>query len=549
MNQSRFALLYLLLICYFSVLNCVNQVAGGIGHEGEAMVIGSVRYEQSDSIPAGASVFILPEDYMCMSDCHQNNRVPVTVVDDSGHFQIDSLASGKYIIEINDGFKNAVSIRCEVSSDNYIVNLPQHIMQPTGIVCGKLSGITDTTSQMFVHVSGLERMSVVNVATDSFWLQDIPPGIYLLVVSQSATGTVSVIDSVSVILAGTTFVECKIFSDGTIRAVSKKLILNTSSSGAQISDNLYNFPVLICLNRENFDFTSAQENGNDIYFTGKGNALLPHEIEYWNSDEMDASIWVLLDTVYGNQDTQCVNIHWGQSPDAQKKYSRVFDTTSGFQGVWHFSEPQGDTLKDATVNNFYGLFQGTEDVSRVTGPAGYARIFDGVSNYVKMPTTADSKLNFPENGIFSLSAWIYMDKLDNQYHEIISKSNQLYGLQVNDSNLVEFYEYSIEDAWNSNNAPITSREWHLLTCVRDGEGQYLYIDGICVDSTTAVYGGIRRRVMTEPLCVGNRVSTSENGFFKGYIDEVRVYNKALSASWIKLNFANQCSGNNLIQFR
>ncbi len=548
MSLHKSTLICLLPLLCFLFIRCGNQIAGGIGHEGEAKIVGSVRYEKLDSIPVGASVYIHPRNYLCMSVKDQNNRVPETVVDDSGYFQIDGVLSGEYMIEINDGHRNTSVIRCEITADQKIVRLPLSTLEPSGTASGKLLDIADTASEVRLQISGLDRIAVVNMKTGSFSLQDIPSGTFLLIATQPANGTVSVVDSVYMTSGETTFVECKMSDDGTVKAVSKRLILDMSAAGAAISDNLYDFPVLIHLNRENFDFSSARENGGDLYFTGKDNVLLPHEIEYFNSGEMEAAVWVLIDTVYGSQDTQYVNMHWGQNLNGREGSWDVFDTASGFQGVWHFSEPEGDTLKDATANSFSGIFSGADE-QRVTGRIGKARNFDGISNYITMPSTADSKLNFPENGIYTISAWVYIDTLDSRYQEIVSKSNQLYGLQVSESNLVESYEYSVEDAWNSNSAPVTSREWHFLTAVRNGEEQYLYVDGVCVDSTTTVYGGIRKRVLTEPLCIGNRVTTSESGFFKGYIDEVRICSRALSAEWIKLSFINQSIDDKLVKFR
>ena len=68
--------------------------------------------------------------------------------------------------------------------------------------------------------------------------------------------------------------------------------------------------------------------------------------------------------------------------------------------------------------------------SSVTGAIGAARMFDGATNYIIMSNTASSKLNFPQNGVYSVSAWVYTEVLDLNYHSIISKSNQQYGLQL-----------------------------------------------------------------------------------------------------------------------
>ena len=85
-------------------------------------------------------------------------------------------------------------------------------------------------------------------------------------------------------------------------------------------------------------------------------------------------------------------MYWGNE-DAQDRSNAaaVFDTASGFQGVWHLAGDQNEY--DATANSYDGVAYG-----RLSGIIGKGS-FDGTSSHIKMPNTANSKLNFPENGV------------------------------------------------------------------------------------------------------------------------------------------------------
>ena len=69
--------------------------------------------------------------------------------------------------------------------------------------------------------------------------------------------------------------------------------------------------------------------------------------------------------------------------------------------------------------------------------------------------------------------------------------------------------------------------WTHLATTYDGASQRLYINGVLV-ATRAQTGTIA--VGNQPLRVGGNNSSGE--FFRGLIDEVRIYNRALSAAEI-----------------
>ena len=79
--------------------------------------------------------------------------------------------------------------------------------------------------------------------------------------------------------------------------------------------------------------------------------------------------------------------------------------------------------------------------------------------------------------------------------------------------------------------------WQLLTAIREGNEMRLYVNGILV-GTNVVTGVIVDE--TAPLLIGSRLQQTLNTV-NGNIDEVRIYNRALSMEEIELLIPNELS--------
>lgn len=141
---------------------------------------------------------------------------------------------------------------------------------------------------------------------------------------------------------------------------SKDIILNTTSSGADIKDkNIEGIPVLIRLDASNFNFDEAKDNGSDIRFsTSDGNALA-FKVESFDPINKVAEIWVMVSTVYANNSSQYIKMYWGKDKTSriykvEKKisneksssasstdYSSLFDSYKGLIGIWHLEGIKG----------------------------------------------------------------------------------------------------------------------------------------------------------------------------------------------------------------
>ena len=186
-----------------------------------------------------------------------------------------------------------------------------------------------------------------------------------------------------------------------------------------------------------------------------------------------------------------------------------------------------------------------------------AQDFDGKSSWIHIKGTANNTLNFPENGRYTVSAWVYSDTLDDKWHLIVGKSNEQYFLkqQIKSRNgNWEFVEFHDKSGWEITETPATIKSWKYLTGIRDGDKQYFYIDGQLATSTIKPNYDTTSRNNSDDVTIGrfqNYVKYENEGFcfFDGKIDEVRISNVARSADWIKLCFMNQRGDDKLLGFK
>jgi Concanavalin A-like lectin/glucanases superfamily/Domain of unknown function (DUF2341) len=337
---------------------------------------------------------------------------------------------------------------------------------------------------------------------------------------------------------------------------SKSLVLNTTQAGADVAGNVLNFPVLVRLTNinssyGNFDFSQALPNGQDIRFAKFNGDTCSYQIERWDpSEQGGAEIWVKVDTVYGNNATQSIRMYWGNpAAAAASNGAGVFDTANGFQAVWHMGGAGTAQVTDATGNHYNGTPTALATGAATAGMIGQCQSFNGASSYVVMPNTANSKLNFPVQGTYSVSAWVNTAVLDAQYHTIASKGDNQYSLQImNIVNEWEFSECMASGGWTTVTSPASVGAWSFVTGVRNGANEYLYVNGTCTDSVILVVANAVVQSTTDNFTIG-RQPVNATYFFNGLIDEVRVSSTALSADWIKLCYMNQKQLDALVVFR
>jgi hypothetical protein len=538
--------IYTLLSIGLLLLSCSPARMAGVTETGNSVVTGALLADDGSPAP-GSVVMLVPGDYIPFAPGAK--RVLFDTTGSSGQFAFDDIDSGTYTIQALGGMKRtrALVMGIRVSGRNLDTSVvPGTVLRKPGVLKVVLPQAADTAGG-YIYVPGTTILYQLGSRIDTIVLDSIPAALLpvLLYTVRNDPVPRALRYDIQIMPGDTTIVANPAWN------FSKRLYLSTTASGANVSGTVVGFPVLVRLTQADFSFAHARTNGEDIRFTKSDNTPLPYEIEHWDASQGSAEIWVKIDTVYGNDSTRYFDMYWG-NPDAAdaSNGAAVFDTAGGFQGVWHMGQTGNAAVKDATPNGFDGTPSDTAPAT-VAGAIGTCRHFNGTSNFIRMSNTANSTLNFPEYGTYAVSAWVYVDTLDSSYAKIIEKNDFQYKLQIDWAGAWSFSEYESNKGFELTNSAATAKTWAYLVGVRSGVLQYLYVNGVLVNSTIFTQIDGTGRVTTSDLTIG-RASLSPPGplaFFRGKIDAARIQNRAINADWIKLCYANQSLKNLLVVFR
>lgn len=546
MINPRYAVL-LLAVVLMLLSGCSLPTGGAGGETTNGLITGSVKNDDGSSA-AAVMVRLFPSDYDPVK-----NTVPVLTdtTDSMGNYSFSPVTPGEYAVEATMAVKgkNALALGIYVAEDT--ITAPPCTLGVPGTIRVMLPPGSNGTSG-YLYIPGTDLFIFLNDNTDSAVLDSVPAGIIPGVCYASTTDTPFVVIryDIPVSSGSTTNVYNPLWN------YARQLVLNTTPDGADIAGDVMNFPVLIRLTSADFDFSQAKGDGSDIRFAKTEGTSLHYEIEAWDAVRADAAIWVSVDTVFGNNNTQSLTMYWG-NPDAPgaSEGTAVFDTSAGFQGVWHLSLYTGSDVVDATANGYNGTPQGSTPPGSAQGIIGNANSFTG-AGFIEMPGTAGSTLNFPEHGTYSMSAWVYLDSLTDDYEMIASKGDKQYNLQYKGTTgNWQFTEYQDTTGWDETASGAVAGIWVYLVGVRSDVKQYLYVNGVCTDSVifnllfspsdTSYAERQGYRNTASNFMIGKKVDYAD-WFFRGAIDEVRVVGKARSPDWIKLCYMNQKSPDMLV---
>jgi hypothetical protein len=561
-DKSVVAVLSFCVVMTAGMFGCSSTNLAGTGTETSTKgTVAGIIVDQDGIAAPRTLIALVPVAY----DPAANGPSPAMLTDTSssdGSYSFTRVDSGDYNIQAVHLDTRARALVRGISVERDSITAPVDTLRKPGTIKIVLPDSINATNG-YVFVPGTTVYSLLRGTNGSVTLDSVPAGSGLSVcyaVNGSPAKPLIFRDSVFVAPGSVTTVTNVAWN------FQKKLYLNTTVSGANVPGIVANFPVLVRLNAGNFDFSQAHNSGNDIRFTKANGEPLPYEIDSWDSAGGLAEVWVKVDTVYGNDSTHFVNMYWG-NPNAASgsNGAAAFDTASGFGGVWHMGPAVNNIIADATINHYDGTLSDTAPIP-ATGTIGMGNQFDGIDNSITLKGTANSALNFPENGYYTLCAWVYADTLDyapatdSVYANdmtIISKDNCQYALKTRTTNwsFDEFHNYS---GWQATFAPATQRVWKYVAGVRQGTQQFLYVDGKCVvDSVSAFSPKNEPRTTIADVTIGKMpgkrwASLTSDGpgcFFNGTIDEVRIMTKATSVDYIKLCFMNQKSPDALVVFR
>ena len=206
----------------------------------------------------------------------------------------------------------------------------------------------------------------------------------------------------------------------------------------------------------------------------------------------------------------------------------VSNDTSPLVAAYGFNEGAGTTVTDASVYGNTGTINGASWTSQ--GRFGSALNFDGASNWV---TVNDSDALDLTSGM-TLEAWVYPTAVQGTWTTIALKEsppgNLAYMMQLDPSNHPSTYittdAAGLQGVVGPQALPLNT--WTYLAATYDGATLRLYVNGTVVASAF-----VSGNILTSggPLRIGGNSIWGE--YFVGTIDEVRLYNRALSQTEIQ----------------
>jgi len=195
-----------------------------------------------------------------------------------------------------------------------------------------------------------------------------------------------------------------------------------------------------------------------------------------------------------------------------------------------FDEDSEEDVKDLSQYGNDGTLQG--DPKWVNGMHGKAFELKAEGDYIEIP---DSDSLDIEDEI-SLLAWIFSDEWtgNNQWIDKGNHDAKPNGYGVGVFRTASTVLFMLGDGGARQDFPAAGippeKKWVHIAAIYDGKAMTVYMDGEVFDSSDR--GFAFNGVSELPLNIGRGVNRSEYGFL-GIVDEVAVFNRALSQSEIK----------------
>jgi len=232
------------------------------------------------------------------------------------------------------------------------------------------------------------------------------------------------------------------------------------------------------------------------------------------------SSWTGCDSVSGTGNRTC-NITMNTARTVTANY------ISGLVGYWRFDEGTGTVANDASGSGNHGTLQ--NGPAWVAGRVGGALSFDGVNDRVDTLLTPSTELGQE----VTMEAWIRLNAQGNHAGIMGGHGGTFQGvvIQFNNGWHVAFGDGS---AWrlNTNLGNLPLNTWtHIVGVVRGGANGFIrvYRDGVEITPQT----NITTNISHHPSFWIGRAHDATDRHFNGLIDEVRIFNRALSAAEIQ----------------
>lgn len=203
-------------------------------------------------------------------------------------------------------------------------------------------------------------------------------------------------------------------------------------------------------------------------------------------------------------------------------------------GAWHMNEASGAYVGDTSGNALDGISEYIGPNIDTSGHSGAARSFNGTQNYVSLPTSP-----LYDTQSLTINTWIKLNDATKSgvifqagvngpaaAYTLFHASGDLTFRTVNSAGVLDELVVSA----TSRTTYIYDNSWHMITAVYNPQTQQklLYVDGILKDSKD--YSETLKTMGETVARIGATSYATPSTLFKGSIDEVSLWRKAMSGS-------------------
>jgi hypothetical protein len=307
---------------------------------------------------------------------------------------------------------------------------------------------------------------------------------------------------------------------------SGSLYILTTPEGANLPATTAedNFPLLVRLHKDCFDFSQTKPNGEDVRFTSGTGAPLAYQIEAWDAAGGNASIWVRVPAIKGSA-RQEIKLHWGKADAASESNgAAVFNESNGYLSVWHMNDPVKDDVgtlesKDTGTTSSAGII----GKSRHFGGGKGIQCGEKIAAYPTGSSPHSSEAWFrAERPNATILAWGNEQAQGKVVMQFASPPHVRMDCYFSGGNV-------------SSIGRLATSQWtHVMHTYRNGEAR-VYVNGVldCVPTSSGPPLAIKS---PERMYIGGWYN---NYSFVGDLDEVRISKVTRSPDWVRLQYENQ----------
>jgi len=207
---------------------------------------------------------------------------------------------------------------------------------------------------------------------------------------------------------------------------------------------------------------------------------------------------------------------------------------AGLVGFWGFNEGTDAIVNDSSGFNNNGFFTPGNPVW-IQGKYGSALLFNGVTNaVVTIPESSSLQLN----DSFTISAWVIpFSTGDNRVIEHYTAGNPM-GIILRQAPSPDLGKWQVATSMTNlwSDAQVQQNVWQYITVTYDGSIMQFYTNGN-FDSSVLASGSLYDD--GDPWIIGGTLNDpGAPNSFNGIIDEVRIYNHALTFNEIQNDMNN-----------